>query len=663
MGSGQSKAAQPEPESGTAHSIMPENGIDVSPETAISLDSSCDDEDLFISLIKDRKKPGEGYQSKCQHNWKSINFKRRKSLRARGKTPLENRRATSRTERQNHAGDGKKTKQQTRTVKKREVSFPHSVRKHSLSLSNVRNRPHADDEEQRCAVSTLDSQVGNSQIAKNDDAVSPQTSVTKFLPPQNQISNLKVNNQEWIFDTEKSKDQTTVSNVVDGSQLSPHQAAQCFPGRSNIRNSVGLSARQGGNIPSIVNGTKEHGISAQTETKTSRTAKSNKLTPFRKVSRKLPDQRDTVSESNKLEEYQPGKHVISRVDTRAMLDDVRPPTILERRMCGPHQDKSHEPGGNRDTSYLHRKPSTTNDRQLDNLTDKLDRTFLSSTRLEDQFKRTQLLESRKRPLENVKTDFKWKYVIKRVDNVDMILDDEEKEERAEAANRSFADRKEANKYLDGITLPERFGDLDNVANRTVTLEGPGRLLKVDMKFSDGEHILWWVARDMVRLSELKQDKRKQVQWRPAKRPKIPHYIVICDLITTETSWVTCCEDDGGVSLAEQDHNVGSLGRETQQRIEKLPLTTFTYREEANKYAGELFLEKTRVDKRLSRLSDVFWWEHNVVPQHEKALAGARRPNGLYEVVMDVCDMSSRLGWNHISVNVQEVDDVTGPVNF
>ncbi|KAI8625248.1 hypothetical protein F5Y19DRAFT_450776 [Xylariaceae sp. FL1651] len=230
--------------------------------------------------------------------------------------------------------------------------------------------------------------------------------------------------------------------------------------------------------------------------------------------------------------------------------------------------------------------------------------------------------------------------------------------------RTFADREKANEYLHKNTSPENVGGLEAIASRTATLEGPERLLKVDLALSNGEHQLMWVEQGMVALNGLNADLRKQKQWQPTPRPTFPHYIVVCELITYETSPVTADED--AISLIDRtDISPPSptMGLGVELDIEKLPLATFTVREMANEYAGKLFLEKLAVKKQFSEPADVSWWEHNALPEHRRAEIRASRPGCLYEASLETYDMCLRLGWNQIAVHVHEVDDVTGPVNF
>ncbi|KAK5627841.1 hypothetical protein RRF57_003556 [Xylaria bambusicola] len=284
------------------------------------------------------------------------------------------------------------------------------------------------------------------------------------------------------------------------------------------------------------------------------------------------------------------------------------------------------------------------------------------------------LQRRQHPRELVVPEYKWAYIVKCIDNADLILDEEDKKKRTMTI-KSFADREKANLGLHRYTSPETVGGLDAIVRRSSTLEGPQRLLKVDLQLTNGDHYLFWVEQDMVVLSELEAKVRNQKQWAPVERPRFPHYIVTCELITYETCPVTHSleqpkpdededSDDETVSLSRQENELVFTGTNLETRIEKFPLATFTFREMANEYAGDLFLEKSKVDEQAVTLDDVLWWQQNALPKHKKAVAAARRPNGLYEVELDADDnMESRLGWNQIIVHVREVPDVIGPVNF
>ncbi|KAI0526189.1 hypothetical protein F5B22DRAFT_655413 [Xylaria bambusicola] len=289
----------------------------------------------------------------------------------------------------------------------------------------------------------------------------------------------------------------------------------------------------------------------------------------------------------------------------------------------------------------------------------------------------QQLQRRQRPRALVVPEYKWAYIVKCIDNADLILDDEDKKKRTMTI-KSFADREKANLELHRYTSPETVGGLDAIASRSSALEGPQRLLKVDLQLTNGEHYLFWIEQDMVVLRELEAKVRNQKQWAPVERPKFPHYIVTCDLITYETCHVTHSleqpkpnedegedSDDEMMSLSSQRNELVFTGTNIDTRIEKLPLMTFTFREMANEYAGDLFLKRSKVDEQAVTLDEVLWWEQNALPKHKKAVAAARKPHGLYEIELDIddIDMESRLGWSQILVHVHEVPDVVGPVNF
>ncbi|KAI0530316.1 hypothetical protein GGR58DRAFT_524755 [Xylaria digitata] len=638
-----------------------------SPETAITLDSS-DDDDLFTLLRKNRRVPGEGQKVIHLDARRSIDNELWAHLNARRSSPqkygqpasqLSGRNHSHPTTNEKHRVGARKTEPQIRSlgiVKKSKHTLPHSARNRSLSSKNVGIRSCVNGEDHISNIYKADSQTESLHPTTNSRIVPPQVALGQLLPSPNQPVPPKADNRGH---------QTTGSNVVNRSGLTPSQDAHFLPIRSKSE-SISSRAHQSGKDAMVRSeDNKEHRINTQKQPKKSRTAKKSKLTPFRRANRSIQVHLDTVLESDKLEEYQHDKYVLSRVDAGTIIDDTRPRLISEPRAHAPHQDKACVPSGDRNPKWLPRQPITPNDSLIDGSLNEIDRPSSPPTPSEEpEIAPIEQLESRKRPPEFVVPEFKWGYNIKVVDSVDIILDEKDKEDKAMTIE-TFADREKANKYLEKWTSPEANGGIEAIARRTTTLEGRERLLKVDIEKSDGQHYLMWVERGIVTLGELKKSKSKQVQWQPNKRPKFFHYIVTCDLITYEINRVTRCEehDDDLVSLAEQDGGLGSLGQEITLSIEKLSPMTFTYREHANKHAGDLFLERTKVDKQFANRSDAFWWEYNVVPLHKAAVASACKPNGLYEVAMDVCDMSSRLSWNQILVNVHEVDDVTGPVNF
>ncbi|GAP87502.1 hypothetical protein SAMD00023353_2600470 [Rosellinia necatrix] len=282
------------------------------------------------------------------------------------------------------------------------------------------------------------------------------------------------------------------------------------------------------------------------------------------------------------------------------------------------------------------------------------------------------LEGRRPAREDVVPEFKWGYAIRYVDGADIILDDEDDARvRAATTHRTFADREKANEYLDRKTSPAAVGGLEAVVRRAVSLEGPERLLRVDIELANGERHLMWVERGLVALRDLKERKRREVQWQPRPRPRFPHYVVTCDLIRYDASPISRSDDDDddndkcdGIGAMDQNGRpAGSTGLSVELRIKKLPPVTFTFREMANEHAGMLFLEKCKVDRRFAVPLDVYWWQCNAVPEHKEAVARARRADGLYEATLDSQNMNSRLGWDQILVHVHEVDDVIGPVNF
>jgi hypothetical protein len=296
----------------------------------------------------------------------------------------------------------------------------------------------------------------------------------------------------------------------------------------------------------------------------------------------------------------------------------------------------------------------------------------SEKRNEEIIRKSQSSSQKQRPREQVPQDMKWGYTVKCVDGGEVILDDEDRDRKA-ITIRTFADRQKANEYLENNTNAKGVGALDRIVTRTSELVGPERLLKVDLLLDDGEHHLMWVEKSLVVLSELKQSQKKQAQWQAAPRPKFAQYVVSCDMITYETAYIARSEDssddnhdeDSDESPRDPGGELGPLAMEVNIEIEKAPLMAFTVRELANDYAGELFLEKTSVRKQFSEPADVLWWENNAVPEHKEAMARVKagENNGLFEAVLKTYDMNFRLGFDHIVVLVNEIDDVTGPVNF
>lgn len=402
------------------------------------------------------------------------------------------------------------------------------------------------------------------------------------------------------------------------------------------------------------------------DTKTHSTKTTN-TTPFHRARCDLPYSTVREPKSHKPEKPEKRVHVVSGGDLGGMPSGTRPRTRPIRKE---HREHGADPPIRQTSAPRQRKDAHQSS----------GRSLLPATPLEEEYdaKIIQQLHSRQRPRELIVPECKWAYTVKCIDNADLILDEEDKKKRTMTI-KTFADRQKANEYLHRSTSPETLGGIDAIVSRTSTIEGPQRLLKVDIQLSDGQHYISWVEQDMVVISELKAKMRKSKQWAPGERAKFPHYAVTCDLITYETCPVTFstekpqAEQNDDDDDEEENHEatgvVGKNGRlvfsgtNIDTRVEKLPLATFTFREMANEFAGLLFLEKSKVGREVVTPNDVQWWERTALPEHRRAVAAARRPNGLYELAMEAHDMGSRLGWNQIMVYVHEVPDVIGPVNF
>ncbi|KAI0969342.1 hypothetical protein F4678DRAFT_463603 [Xylaria arbuscula] len=594
---------------------------DVSPESAVTQDSSDSEDDLITALRKNRVHlNGGGIRTVLRiHdvNWPLIDYDRleKKKLQSR-KRPRP-----AKDGQRDHAGKKKRCTQRDHSPKK-----------------NPKKKKKSAFQSTKCASFSLIDSDGNHSDKNGQD--------------YGQTQNPKANHREQTpDDTQRTDHPATAFNPVDEIGLTSSQVHQePSPGLNNEL-LAGLTYWQDGSPTVRVQGNKQHGIDVQKQVKRSHT-KNNKLAPFRRRKPDFPHLPYRAPEPDTQGEPARAAHVVSNVDSGGSFTETRPATLpeaLSRPDC--------------DSNQLVCQDAAPNSRQLQELFQTpLTISEVHETALIEQ------LQSRQRPRETVVPELKWAYTIKYVDSADIILDDEDMQERA-ITDYSFADREKANKYLDRKTSPEVVGGLDAIVNRTTTLEGPERLLKVDITLANGEHHLMWVERDMVVLKNLPLKKRIQEQWKPNPRPKFPHYSVTCDLIRYDTSLVTRragadnSDDDDTTTLSDYDVRIGSYGVDIELQIQKLPSATFTIREKANEYAGKLFLEQTKVDRRFAEPSDVHWWRCNVLPGHKMAVSAARRVDGLYEMEMDVHDMSSRLGWNQILVHVTEVDDVNGPVNF
>ncbi len=704
MGAQQSKEARPEPELETAHSGVPGNGNTASPDigreegteavmqhrspslvtntlplptspspstvfgsneypndgkcpkTPTTPNSSDDGEDLVTLLRKYRKCRGTDEKTSrgiFRPSWKPISFRLRTHLETHENELQKPGRLASppKARKRSRSVDSSENRVDARTTKRRtqSTSAPDKIKKvppqppHKVSFSSSSDRGGSGENSQRRrfdvyqtgSLAKLPNTVTKSRIA------TPRVAPRLSLSHDNQIRHAKADNRGQISDIQRVKFQTTTPNTINKNILAPFQAAREPATHSNIK-FAGSRVYQDGNLTPRIQPNGEHGIHIQKQPKRSHTAKNNKLAPFRRGNRNFLVHPDSVRESDIPEEPQQSKYVVSKIDSGGILD-ARPSTISEPRVQT-----------DRDANQLARQAPAHIRRQPDNF-------FQMPHDLVEECESPlkKQLQSRQRPPETVVPESKFAYTINGVHSVDITPDNKDKRERV------FADRKQANEYLDKITSPGSvIGNLGTIVSRTITLEGPAQLLKVDIALSNNKHYLLWVERSVVVLGNLKCEMRRQKQWKPNPRLKIPHYVVTCDLITYETSPVTRCDqddDDDAVSLSSQDIGLGSCGTNVELRIEKLPLATFTFREMANKYAGNLFLETSKVT--FPERSDVLWWERTALPKHKEAVAGARRPDGLYELAMDVDYMSARLGWNQILVHVHEVDDMGGPVNF
>ncbi|KAI1752881.1 hypothetical protein F4782DRAFT_498935 [Xylaria castorea] len=531
----------------------------------------------------------------------------------------------------------------------------------SSSSKNNRKRPCLHDGEHRLDAYKTNSLTENHRPTKKS-RIAPQITDGLAIPSDSQIRYSEAGDGEHRFDIQKVKHETADFQPDKKNGKTPFQVNHSPRFHSNIASSSSKSLR-GENSISRIDGSEKYGANNQTtkpQTKSPHVAEKSKLARFRQANRNVEAHPDTVSEPDTPEEYQKGKYVTAKVDSGELLRNTRPLIVSEPRVHQP--DRSNATNRSRNINQRFRHPAL-NHYTFDDALHKHDQPSCPRTQSEERSAALiQKFESRQRAREYVVPELKWGYTIKYVDSADIILDEEDMKEKTKTG-RSFADRQKANEYLYKETSPEVVGGLEAIASRTTTLEGPERLLKVDITLTNGEHYLQWVKRDLVVLNDIK-DKRKQRKWKPTPRPKIPHYVVECDLLTYETSLVTRCEDDeDAMSLDDRDTGLGDLGLNIKLTTEKLKRKSFSIREMANDYAAKMFLENTRVTKLFAESSDVHWWRHNALPEHKKAMSDACRLDGLYGLEMDAHDMNSRLGWDQITVHVNEVDDISGPVNF
>lgn len=436
---------------------------------------------------------------------------------------------------------------------------------------------------------------------------------------------------------------------------------------------MSINERRRTNTPGIQRN-KGHEIDSRipdSQLKRAHTAKRSKLAPFRQPERNPIIRPDNALRPHAQGRAQKNKNYVAAIDGEEIEEipnDSRPPTFSAPR---PQLDRSRVLSGNSNTAQQlpHLPPlAPPSNNQVDNIFQTLDQLLQPHTQAEDPSAALiQQHESQQRPREYVVPELKWGYTIKYVDSADLILDDEDRAEKA-TTDRSFADRARANEYLDKKTSPDAVGGLEAVVRRTTTLEGPERLLKVDIELSNGEHHLMWVERSTVVLRDLRHERRRQTQWQATPRPKLPHYVVSCDLLNYDAKVVTRSDDDSGGDDGDDDEmdldgERGSSGAGFEVRIEKRALATFTIREMANKHAGETFLEQTKVVGQFREPSDDHWWRCNALPEHKRAEDASRAPDGLYEATIKAYGMRAQLGWDQILVYVREVDDVDGPVNF
>ncbi|KAI0481410.1 hypothetical protein F4859DRAFT_418618 [Xylaria cf. heliscus] len=650
------------------------------PETAITINSDSED-DLATLLRKHRKRHDTNIHKVIRHDdWKSLDIDWWNNRGIHG-NKLHKTKPTSRSKNRirkraievGHKGDARKPKSRTRSLHnstRTKNTTPGPNHLLAPPPKNNRKRPCVHDREHGLDVCKTNSLIERRHPIKKS-RVTPQITRSLSLPPSNQIRSLNESHEELRSNIFKVKRQSVGVEIDRGNEDSLFQVNHFPEFRSNIESTASISFR--GEKPAVrtaVDG--EHKADDQiikSQTKRSHKAKKSKLTPFRRSNHTFENQPNTVSEPDTLEEPQQDRHIVARIDSGELLKDTRPIATSKPGIHGPQLGRSNATNHDHNINQHFDHPLVLNHRPLEDIFHKCDQPSLPRTQSEERDAALiQQFEKRKRPREYVVPELKWGYTIKFVDSVDIILDDKDLEEKT-MMDRSFADREKANEYLYQKTSPDVVGGIEAIAQRTTILEGPERLLKVDITLTNGEHFLMWVERGMVVLNDLKHKKRRQAQWKPTPRPKFPHYIVTCELITYETSPVTRSEEEEEeedfdlMSVDDRDGGLGPLGMNIGLRIEKLPPATFTIREMANDHAARLFLKNSRVDERFAEASDVHWWKCNALPEHRRAVVDARRPDGLYELAMEAHDMNSRLGWDQILVHVHEVDDVAGPVNF
>ncbi|KAI1150088.1 hypothetical protein F4825DRAFT_468384 [Nemania diffusa] len=361
---------------------------------------------------------------------------------------------------------------------------------------------------------------------------------------------------------------------------------------------------------------------------------------------------DTVPEEEESEQPQKEKNAAALMDSGEITNTVSQPEVPE-----PQLNRAHV-------------PNAPENHPLDNAPQNSGRPQLprppAETREALKARReAQLIRQyERRPREYVTPACKWAYTIKYVGSKNNVITDEDL--KFVQTYRSFADRKRANEWLDKNSVPETIGGLEAIVRRTASFEGPERLLRVELQSTENEYYYMWVDRIKVTLSEQTADKRKQEQWKPTPRAKLPHFVVTGSLGTTSDSKpvFAVAGSDDGMSLGSLAVPLkGMEGEQFGLDFENLPMATFTIREMANEHARQLFCEHTRVDPRWAKQADVDWWKRVVKPELLREMRACSGPDGLFSLHWEAHDMSPRLGWNKIMVEVTKVDDISGPVNF
>ncbi|KAI1743476.1 hypothetical protein F4680DRAFT_345801 [Xylaria scruposa] len=628
------------PESLPSSLSRPQNNDGETLETAIIIDSD-DEEDLLTLLRKYRTE--NIHKVTRQDNWESLNIAWCEDAGIYGKKTRKTGEHTSRKHRQlvdvEHRHNAR--------CKPPNQSFRPSKGSNHISSSGKKKRKRGLDAHQ----------TTNHRPTKNR-RVARQITSSSSIPSNNQTQCSEVGHGKHGFDIRHK----TVYVPAD------KETGKSSPGfRSNTESSASKSHRSKGTV-ARANGRREHRVDDKTtksHTKRSHKAKKSKLVPFRQANRSFKVHPDDTPEPDTPEEPQEGRYISARVDSGELLKDTRPLATSNSNAHRPQTDKSAVAKRSGNIKQRFWCPQATNHPTLDESFPKYNPSSLQARYEERNAALIQRFEKQQRVREYIVPELKWRYIIKSVESADIILDEEDLKEKASFI-RSFADRQQANKFLDKLTGPAKVdGGLDAIAKRTSTMEGPELLLKVDFMSTNGQHYLYWVERDLVVLKNLLKEIRDQVQWQPTPRPKILHYVVECDLLTLDTSLLAPCENDEDVAMDSNDRDggLGSLGKEIGLTIEKVERKSFSIREMANDYAAKLFLKNTRVHKQFATISDILWWKENALPEHKKAMSNAREPGGLYELIMNAHDMSDRLGWHQIVVHVHEVDDITGPANF